>query len=963
MALIMIVALASGASPQGSIAVPLIAGSAEMQSVVEQTVNESYSNQSQINNEGRNFSAVANAKLGKWKTYVEYQPTSWNPGARVKINVTLSFHKELLNAFLKKYQNIEGVCILLTAERDFDAKGLQRVPWNQGVSTLLTPGGLPIEGGGSSAVSRFAGYSSRTPVDIMLEAPLSSFHEEDEAPEWLNGTITASFYLPKDLPPGIYRLRLDYGFKAASRWYNLNGDDIGVRPKDLKDISCLYSPPITSSGKDVTGEMINGSQIKRRTYWVLLNDYNSNGYQGAVAQEDRDKIALSPRHIIHDEVVLPLIDDKGETMSYNLEPDFLIDGINSQHNIPLRYDSGEWSVKLTLPNGTEADFGRAGFVEKKGNGATTKEPRFTNWQPPSYGRYVAEAKGWIEDIWGNRYEAGGNYSFWIAKRLTIATATFPGQSYNVGNRYGRDIAFFPAVPANVTIEAKLYVNSDPNDVRTMVSMGNATVGGIFGAPQGMKFLPLDAAGEYLGRITATYWDQEGNLWVEVMTHAGIVYPEDTSIIAHGKKILSKGRFADRGGHLVEGYISDNGTLHADYLNFPYNSMDVMLIAGDQQGANMIVPVLTYEVKGKNSQYDQTLHAIERSNLRIRTSNGLSPYLFPEYITDMAYFYASAARPGFMSRFVVAEDNAVDLFWPTGMSNFGGQFGASNNGDQPGIIFRLLGGVVLRQKGQSPEYARYQASAFILPKGADNNRVIGPGDEDLPSPDGKPARFFLVPVRPGSVYQLNSSFTASLMIDPVVACNVQISMIAPDGSRRTTQGKGDRSGYFTSQEKWSLDQPGVWIYNVNAIWNGHQGRVPGFPDEGGYLFVLENGKPDGIGMTLNLSGEQVFSPMDGLEIHGNSSASKVYYTAITPGAILDEGILPVANGQFTYKFDPIKMSDRIKTYDIINLTSGKPEIGRIVHLTFFSEEKGASGPYHSFAKVILRGNKALYVKER
>ena len=130
---------------------------------------------------------------------------------------------------------------------------------------------------------------------------------------------------------------------------------------------------------------------------------------------------------------------------------------------------------------------------------------------------------------------------------------------------------------------------------------------------------------------------------------------------------------------------------------------------------------------------------------------------------------------------------------------------------------------------------------------------------------------------------------------------------------------------------------------------------------GYIFVLENGSPGGLGMTLNLFEQQTFSPTDGLEIHGNSSASEVYFAAITPGAVLEEGVVPVVDGQFTYKFDPKKMASKIKTYDIVNLVKGKPEIGRIVQLTFFSEEKGPNGPYHSFVRVILRGTTETYVK--
>jgi hypothetical protein len=58
-----------------------------------------------------------------------------------------------------------------------------------------------------------------------------------------------------------------------------------------------------------------------------------------------------------------------------------------------------------------------------------------------------------------------------------------------------------------------------------------------------------------------------------------------------------------------------------------------------------------------------------------------------------------------------------------------------------------------------------------------------------------------------------------------------------------------------------------------------------------------------------------------------------------------------------------MADRIKTYDIVNLVNGKAEIGRVVHLTFFSDEQGPDGDFHSFVRVVLRGTTAVYVKER
>ncbi|MGD0952881.1 MAG: hypothetical protein ABR985_10915 [Methanotrichaceae archaeon] len=49
------------------------------------------------------------------------------------------------------------------------------------------------------------------------------------------------------------------------------------------------------------------------------------------------------------------------------------------------------------------------------------------------------------------------------------------------------------------------------------------------------------------------------------------------------------------------------------------------------------------------------------------------------------------------------------------------------------------------------------------------------------------------------------------------------------------------------------------------------------------------------MALNLSELQTFSPADGLEIHVNSSASEVHFAAITPGAVLEEGVIPLVEG--------------------------------------------------------------------
>jgi hypothetical protein len=935
-------------------------------SVVERTVQEN-SVESILNSlspsEKSTFVVAPNATLGNWSASITYTPLKWTASARVRLGISMGISNTLLTEFRSlNPAQISNASILITAERDFDPQGNQHVPWDNTISTILTPTGLPIEGGGSAAVSRYNGYTQRGPVDIMLEVPFSNFTLARDT-QWTSGKLYGSFDLPNNLPPGIYRLRLDFALKAGSRYIDFNNNTVGTRPQSFSSISCAYSPQIEASGWAVNGTWVDASIIARKPCWVLLWDYNSNGYRGVVAREDEGRVAISPRNLIHDDVILPKVNTNGVALSYNLEPLFLFENDNTQRSIPWQYKSGQWSVRITLPNGTLVNLGTANFTARRGNGATTQNASFTYWKPPIYGNYTVEAQGWIQDVWGNRYAGGGNYSFWIGERLTLATATFQGMAYNVGNRYGRDMAFNPPVPANVTVKATLLANSDPNNATTVISKGTATPTGLFGAAQGLIALPLNSPGEYFATVTATYVDPKGVLWVSAMRHAGVVYPINSSIDAHGKKLtIPGGTLVDRGETHTEGYVAPNGTLYLQHINFPYNSGDALLIASEYQGANKIEPVLTYAVKGSNATYDSGLQTIGKTNLVIKTSNNLSPEMFPEFITDKQYYYASAPRPGFNSRFIIAHDLIRAPYWPTSNNNFGGQIGASNNGDFPGDIYRLLGGVVVRTQGQTPIYAGYQASAFILPNGTKNNRVIGPGEEQLFSPDGQSARFFLVPIRPGSTYQVGATFGAVLQIDPVVPCNVTFTLTAPDNTTRVTKGLGDQYGYFAAVDKWPLDQAGVWTYSVNATWNGYQGRVPGLPDIGGWIYVLENGALPGPGITLNMTQQQTFSPLIGLNVTGRTTASKVYVAAIIPGAILEEVVLQVNNGSFSYAFDPQKMANKIKTYDVINMVNGRAEIGRVVHLTFFSEEQGTDGIiYHSFARVILRGQTAVYVR--
>jgi len=905
------------------------------------------------------FTGTGQTAHGDWRAEVSVSSDQWSPGQALQINVSLWLAATHLASLAAAGIKADKLCVLVTAERTFDADGWMRLPSDEKMSTLLTPTGLAIEGGVQGAVTNRFGYAFRSPLDQFQTIP-STQTVPGDAPDTRVAVFSLTAALPAGLPPGLYRLRVDLGVMSGTQRYNLNGYSFASRPF-LPDVgSYCYSPSIIpASGMRASGRYVDANRVQPRFPWVLLASYNSNGYLGVIADEDRFRFALSNRSLIPDDVILPFYDDAGNRVSYSLEPQFPADTIDALQNISWNWSSGELSVKVSGPDGSVINLGTAKFVAKSGNGPTTKNSAFTAWKPHMYGRYTVTATGWIEDGYGRRYQGGGTYRFWIAKRMTLATATFQGMPYPVGSSYGRDTQFNPAVPADVQVTASLYPDSDTTRMKTLSYSGKATPAGLFGAAQGMKSFPLDAPGEYHAQLLATYTDGEGHLWVSTMRHAGIVYAETSAVTARGKKLSIGGKYVDRGETKFEGYVDANGESHLAHLTFPYLAGDVLLVGAEGQGANKIEPVLTYQMQGDSSPWDTTLNGVGTTNLSIKTSNGYSPHLYPEYITAMEYYYGAAPRPGFMGRFVVGESIVRAPYWPVSPNSFGGQIGASPNGDAPGDIYRLLGGVVLRRPGQDPLYAGYIASAFLLPKGSNNNRVVAPGSEDLNGPLGEKARFYLVGLRPGTAYAVGATFRPALQIDPLLPVSIRFTLMYPDGRQQVAEGVGDRFGSFAGATAWPLDVAGVYKYQIRATWNGYEGRMPGLPESGGEFFVYSATKPAGAaGLRIDGASQRTFSATTGVVIAGTSSAASVHYTLITPGAVIEQGDLAVNGGKFQYAFNPVAVHAKVPLYDVTSITTGKPQIGRVIHLTFFSEEKAAGGTFFDVTRVILRGTTAI-----
>jgi hypothetical protein len=331
------------------------------------------------------WSSPGHTDYGDWSAQATFTPAVWKPGDTLTVSTTITLSETHLSALVGLGLKPDSVCLLVTAERTFDSDGWIRLASDEKMSTLMTPTGLAIEGGIQGAItSRFGDYKFHTPVDQFTTAPLPV----PTTPGQRKITLSVQQVLPADMPPGIYRVRLDYGVAAGKRYYSLNGETFARRPffKTLPTESQLYGPPVPVSGTHVSGKYIDAGAIQPRLPWTLLASYNSNGYQGVVADEDQPRFGLSNRFIIPDDVILPLYDVTGKVkQAYSLEPQFPTDTIELRNNIPWTTTRGNSPCRSPIPMAALPTSARRASPAQRASGPPPKSPH----SPPGSRRPMA----------------------------------------------------------------------------------------------------------------------------------------------------------------------------------------------------------------------------------------------------------------------------------------------------------------------------------------------------------------------------------------------------------------------------------------------------------------------------------------------------------------------------------------------------------------------------------------------
>ncbi len=756
------------------------------------------------------------------------------------------------------------------------------------VPTLLTPTGLPI-------FTR-AGYEHD---GLRFEGKILNVQR---AGQRKLVTVSLSRRIPENLPAGHYVGRIQWQLPMHHRL---------APPTGRNEIEH------GGGAQSLTPVLRIGAAAPPRIPWVLLGNTLSNGTRGVVAREDKSsfdfgtKVTFNANKFIIPKDTSPLPPfpgvGKGEArpVKYRLEP-FLptvsfIFGGPARPVPPLvgfSFPSGELQVTVQRPDGQTDDLGKKPFrcarckgPDERGFGMaslnalyelTTLDRNF-EYEFPTYGHYVVTMQGWLQDAGGTKYHGGGAYDVYVAKTLDLDLGTFLGTPFQVGDEMSPVVHVRPMVPAEVQVDLKLFPNSEAKKLIQRTVSGRANAYGYFhpGAPhptlspggrgkgEGAEKLTLNAAGEYVVDVTASYTDTDGVLWMGAARGASVVETPNTKLIARGKRGLTNPNhnITDRPAWFTMRNIDPGGSEERQgtpvpQAYYPYFSGDVVWATDGT--ASGIFPVITLhdpEKITKLGRFDpspQPLSPRERGRGegngeatgeievafppsplsptlspegRGRGEGGLPAVQYPELIKTWAYYYISTQRPGVTVRSLVGSGEVQRAYWQFG-DPYNLQLGNGPEGDLPGDIKLQYGGLVYRDtEAGINQYAIYGSMTVMIPLGTKRGmRTFPPFQGAAGGPNGGPLLtlkgqdidifFTPVGVMPGTVLEVGDTCSLAGPVWPTLPSLVEATVTAPSGKQHTIKTRANKIGHVhVPSANFVVDEPGVHTVNVRVTHDG------------------------------------------------------------------------------------------------------------------------------------------------
>ena len=925
-------------------------------------------------------------QLPAWTFQGTIASREYQPGGSIRVQGTLRISSTALLTADSVRANTR-----LSIERLSGADGQGAFGQDVYASMFMTATGLPIE-----RISSSASPAALAKNDVWN---LTRTGTQAEA------AIDMTLQLPADLPAGYYRPYISFAFDNTVPIESPLSRGIIFSDRPRRRPSIFNQMGLISAYLPIVKV---GSPAAPRMYWTLLSDTLSNGTRGTGAIEDRNRFGLASRIVTQSEnFVIPRTDSAGQPVLYRLEPfaPTIASGDRGTPPntplIPFRFPSGTLTVRVQKPDGSTDTLGPAPFTQSrmrglaKSNGEplsiggghitdlyqlSTMDSRFS-YAFPQDGRYVITLDGSIEDVWGNTWRGGGTYEVHIGRTLSLDTAVLPGTPFEVGDVLNPGVVLSPPVPASVEVRFRMVPNSESSRLSERTVRGVANRFGYFSQAGG---IPLNDAGEYRVDVTATYRDDQGNLWMGSRTWGGVIAPRTTSLIAHGRRGIDSGTTIG-----PQWFFRTQTGIPDFHFPFGFHSGDVSWLQKSDASVALISvqdPLGTFGnlLRQRNlpltwgpGSFDERRTTGEIPLFSSRP-DGIDPHIDPAKVDLWAYSYRSVQRPLVRVREVIGEEAVSGPYWRF-EDAYASQIGAGEQGDRTNDIKFQYGAAVLRGSaiGNTAQYAIYGSLFVLIPDNdpGGGSRTFPPFQGNGGGPSGGPImrlkgrdiNLFIHPtaVRPGSVLELGDNFSVAGAVGPPLAANVSVKITKPGGQIVEFSGRANKVGYFYQPTRdFAVDQTGIYTVDLTVGYDGltsagqltqpfPSGDVLGTSNGRFYVYAVARGSAL---LSANVPQQSTMAAPGALDLIATPPAGFTlrsgHYTATMPGFLLQSGDITPSSGQFSYRYDAQALSA-----DFPNLDTAPP--ADLVTLTLFGSGTDADGQNADTARIIvLHGSELL-----
>ena len=883
-----------------------------------------------------------------------------------------------------------------------DAEGYFRtVASTPAVSSTFTTTGIPVE--------RFDGWpdlalltsKNGSPFEGLATFPLKG---EVAGVHRFQGKLEAR--LPAHTPPGHYQVRLIV-------FARVKGVPLPVMLDNFWDNA-------QSQEEHVLPLVAVGSPAPPRLPWTLFAPPVRPGHAGKfyrgqpgiLPREDQDRLGLCGRSGFPAEMILP-------PGKYSLTPSFPtifpffamppveggLEVFSEEQAHHLRFDRGQVACTIKGP-GIHKSY-PARRMRGKGISGPSLEHGGFEADLRRTGVYTIKLWGHIEDAGQRKLRGGGTYQVHIAMPLSFSTSCKPGTSFLVGDRYPPKVNVNPPFPAQVTLEVDYYPRSDPARRRQWKTQGRANRFGHF-VSKDVALLLFDEPGEYRSRLTATYVDGRGRLWMGAQTSSGVIAPEKAgTLVLHGTRTFPYDYKVDRPFYGGVKRYSRRKPLTRAFLPFrpsplpdvfaPYDPRDTLFISASGFNESMVEPHLSMAVKDpilsariqEGNRMASTApppllqprkerwlylkdvvqisadsaawfpadpaHADELP-IRSLARGKYHPFIVPRQTDVQAYLYMGVVRPGFPVMTTALESEALGLYWLASPNIFGRHFGPGNNGDLAGDVYRIQAGAVLKDRRTGKTY--YDAySAAISVKDADGeaNGILRPGERPLVSTADRDHHIFLA-TDTHDALEVGERLGFGGMVFPAVPADVRWTVTGPSGEITEVKGRANRLGIVRGSALVPAEEPGVYQVKVRVRHGRLRGDVVGTRDGTFWHCVLP--KTDLPLLQTHLSG-RVRMRADGslripLQWPARLKQVRLHYAVLMPGQVLEQDVIQDPVSGWEYRYTPSQMMVQFPNLDARDFGTGEWSLADTVVFQFFLEGEDAGAMVYDSLRLVLRG---------